>query len=721
MPNCGAVGVNEELEAAENIASSPVPDNNKKVAVITSVILIGVISVAIIGGIISASLSSGSSSDTADKVRAAYNNEIIPDVGVLDTADPSNCNEGTVSALFEDMDNDSTDEFITAYYSADDDDSAIDFNLSFCTYEDGEVDNANTVTMYSENDYTQDDVEHLTNSTILYTFEYQSVTYIACEHIDQVDVYDYECHIYAFSGGEFYEVGNIFVPNNAIGTGGEPIIAYSTVLPDTAYDIDNSDFDFNEIKNFEIADDAKILYFESRYDESAYDEYFESEYETVEYFFSLFGIEKDEFYNLDDSVYSLVYNSDYDLLYTYSFERDYSTENGGKYEIVDYTDFASLVESDEDDTEDIETETLTPTQEDYDNFIDMINCMYHVSSGNSDISELSVEVITREYLMSPVGYWGGIYEYFYGEVEAKLEPSKEITDVLQTESQEDSEYTITYIKLDTDKADWIIENVYNKEPDRESDNYGYGYIDDSLYILFEDGGGGSPTFSFEEAYSLGNNQYGIVAFSRFDDDNEEYRIYDHNAYYLVTLCEDDEMDRYWSIQEFSDGEPCFDIPDDETTTAKTTTADESQAMYDAYKKKFNEEYDDLLAECEGNENMMPVSNPAYTLYDLDNNGVQELIVETGTYEADSMFHIYTYDGGIEKLGECGVSHSGLYSSDNADGLYRFSCHMGYESIYKLTLEDGELNKEELYNSGKEEVYDYDAWSQERVGETQYVE
>lgn len=104
----------------------------------------------------------------------------------------------------------------------------------------------------------------------------------------------------------------------------------------------------------------------------------------------------------------------------------------------------------------------------------------------------------------------------------------------------------------------------------------------------------------------------------------------------------------------------------------------------------------------------------YFKYDIDKDGVDELLVEEGTCEADYRYQVYTIENGASVyLGEIPGGHSMLYA-DEAGGKEEYILlvmgHMGYESVSKISIKNGKVVEEEL-SSGElganEEYYHND--------------
>ena len=86
----------------------------------------------------------------------------------------------------------------------------------------------------------------------------------------------------------------------------------------------------------------------------------------------------------------------------------------------------------------------------------------------------------------------------------------------------------------------------------------------------------------------------------------------------------------------------------------------------------------------------------YSVFDMDSDGVDELIVKSGTCEADYTFIFYAYKNGeFIPLGSAGANHS-ILVSDGGDGLIIFGAQMGYEWADRVIIKQESLNFEALY-------------------------
>lgn len=84
------------------------------------------------------------------------------------------------------------------------------------------------------------------------------------------------------------------------------------------------------------------------------------------------------------------------------------------------------------------------------------------------------------------------------------------------------------------------------------------------------------------------------------------------------------------------------------------------------------------------------------LYDIDEDGIRELIFSHGTCEADWINDVYTLenDTNVISIGSIG-SHVMLYTAPDGNGIYSQFGHMGYEKIDRFTKNGNALNEENI--------------------------
>lgn len=118
------------------------------------------------------------------------------------------------------------------------------------------------------------------------------------------------------------------------------------------------------------------------------------------------------------------------------------------------------------------------------------------------------------------------------------------------------------------------------------------------------------------------------------------------------------------------------------------------------------------AERESNEGsdlwqaIMVEGSESYSLYDVDKDGIPELFVKFGDYEAAYHTRCYTFrDGETVLLGEFPSGHSGIYTYPGKNAFLVLKGHMGQASLYEYRVEDGKLaGGEALFTEENVAVY-----------------
>ena len=143
-----------------------------------------------------------------------------------------------------------------------------------------------------------------------------------------------------------------------------------------------------------------------------------------------------------------------------------------------------------------------------------------------------------------------------------------------------------------------------------------------------------------------------------------------------------------------------------------------QAMAEAETPDWVSAYDQVLTEWKSQVYVNPddfdiVPELSYLVYDIDKDGTPELVIKTGTCEADYHGAIYSYlDGRAFQRGEeLGLAHSSFYSDPGENGIILMGGHMGYAYAERISLkEDGyvmELMYEDDLNTRLQEDPDAD--------------
>ena len=88
---------------------------------------------------------------------------------------------------------------------------------------------------------------------------------------------------------------------------------------------------------------------------------------------------------------------------------------------------------------------------------------------------------------------------------------------------------------------------------------------------------------------------------------------------------------------------------------------------------------------------------SYFVYDIDMDGIPELVVKTGTCEADYMAAVFSCrDGQAVRIGELGAGHCSFYGDFVHGGLIIHWGHSGYAGAYRYNIKDGQITDEALF-------------------------
>ena len=81
---------------------------------------------------------------------------------------------------------------------------------------------------------------------------------------------------------------------------------------------------------------------------------------------------------------------------------------------------------------------------------------------------------------------------------------------------------------------------------------------------------------------------------------------------------------------------------------------------------------------------------SYLVYDIDKDTIPEMLVKTGTCEADYHGAFYTFrDGRAVQVGEeLGLGHSSFYSDPGENGIIIMWAHMGESSAVRVSRTGG---------------------------------
>lgn len=92
--------------------------------------------------------------------------------------------------------------------------------------------------------------------------------------------------------------------------------------------------------------------------------------------------------------------------------------------------------------------------------------------------------------------------------------------------------------------------------------------------------------------------------------------------------------------------------------------------------------------------VMALGSESYSLYDVDRDGVPELFVKYGSFEAAFTYQCYAFrDGQVVCIGEFDGGHSSLYAHPDKHAVLRAEGHMGFHEVYEYPMEGGVLTEE----------------------------
>jgi len=94
------------------------------------------------------------------------------------------------------------------------------------------------------------------------------------------------------------------------------------------------------------------------------------------------------------------------------------------------------------------------------------------------------------------------------------------------------------------------------------------------------------------------------------------------------------------------------------------------------------------------DNMSKTKEYRCARVDIDNDGVHELIIVRGDYEAEKEISYYTYQNGeVKSIGTFSFGHSCLYKMNNQNYLLQTYGHMGSEEISKVYIKNGKIQRD----------------------------
>lgn len=134
-----------------------------------------------------------------------------------------------------------------------------------------------------------------------------------------------------------------------------------------------------------------------------------------------------------------------------------------------------------------------------------------------------------------------------------------------------------------------------------------------------------------------------------------------------------------------------------TTTTTTTTASVNTNIVNIDYSW----YSDAIKSMTGTADSLLYHN--YYIYDINDDGIYELITEMGTCEADNEYSVYSIkDNEMIFAGEIGAGHSVLTEKDGK--LYKNYTHMGNQSVDLISFDGKSVSTENVYEKEQSETY-----------------
>jgi hypothetical protein len=98
-----------------------------------------------------------------------------------------------------------------------------------------------------------------------------------------------------------------------------------------------------------------------------------------------------------------------------------------------------------------------------------------------------------------------------------------------------------------------------------------------------------------------------------------------------------------------------------------------------------------IAEIEGSADTSIQLSDSYCLYDIDKDEIPEIFIKFGCCEADYRTEVYTFKNeSVAFVGDFGSGHSCLYTWPGENAILLHWGHMGYASMYQISIVNGTL-------------------------------
>jgi hypothetical protein len=286
-------------------------------------------------------------------------------------------------------------------------------------------------------------------------------------------------------------------------------------------------------------------------------------------------------------------------------------------------------------------------------------------------------------------------------------------DTTEETSTEEQEMTDTAETEETENVAQIPENITTTEEAREymdSCSWEFNYTD---FLRYEEDYIGKD-YAFTARVSQVLNDGSIIV---YDDENgdgyysdNQIAVLDKRSFDTTKILEDDMITIYGryvgsatftlAINDNTKTVPEFQmfLCDLEGVDSKLTDEESSGMDYSSY--------EDIILDCTAGYDQ---SICYYALYDMDNDGIKELIVSYGN-EGESIYwmnEVYTMDiyGQISSVGDFGGDVT-IYEADEGYGIYAEFINNAGQTITWITKDGDQLNSQTISSLSAEDMDNY---------------
>ncbi|MGN0528535.1 MAG: hypothetical protein ACI4IE_05335 [Eubacterium sp.] len=221
---------------------------------------------------------------------------------------------------------------------------------------------------------------------------------------------------------------------------------------------------------------------------------------------------------------------------------------------------------------------------------------------------------------------------------------------------------------------YFVHNYYKNYENGKFKNKITSLKDTDTYVFADEYGGNEDDIWYEGIY-----KYPVLSMEKYSDQMDCC---------CFTFSKDDDGEYYLTAFEKDAQKPKTEAP---TTQTSVDEYDLYQTIIDDYAKKCNDaNHSEFTGKC---------YICSYAYYDIDNNGIDELIFQDGTCEADRVHHVYTVKNNkAVSIGEYGAWHLALY--DDNGKLVGVDGTGGIGNVYSIEIK-GDTVKQTVTDTFKD--------------------